>query len=175
MFWKLPKIWIFLSATTIRVLVTFSTVYWETTNYRKNVYFRELFFTFVRPPVPLIRPIARPRWSPFSVCLTSSTWKVSRKSSSSRTSAKASSMSKPYVNAVTKSTPFWSAPISVVALPARSSTCFFFALNLISSLSCLTIGSKSFCQASFKGVSLLGGMGTRMLTFYEMLVVEFAI
>ena len=45
---KEPRMWILLSARTIRVFVTFSMV------------------NFIRPPLPAMRPIARDRWSPFS-------------------------------------------------------------------------------------------------------------
>ena len=46
MFWYSPRMWIFESASTIRVFVAFSIV------------------NFVFPAFPATRPIARERWSP---------------------------------------------------------------------------------------------------------------
>ena len=71
MFWNEPRMWIFVSASTILVLVTFSMV------------------NLVFPPLPAILPMALDKWSPFRG-LTSVTSKDSKNSSSSLNSASAS-------------------------------------------------------------------------------------
>ncbi len=95
-FWKDPKMWIFESATTIRVLEVFSITF------------------LVLPSFPTTRPIARDKLSPWRI-LTSLISNVSMYRSSNRSRASASSGWNPRVNALMKSTAFWMAPISVVS------------------------------------------------------------
>lgn len=98
------KILTLVSAKTIRVLVAFSMV------------------CLFRPPVPAIRPIARAKWSPFSVCLISVILKVSKNSSSIRINDSASFNSNPKVNARRKSVALCRAMGSLVCSHFLSST-----------------------------------------------------
>ena len=161
MFLNPPRIWIFESANTTRVLLAFSIA------------------NFVFPSFPAIRPIARPRCSPWRVftsltvisesdtilhyhkfctkCISGPqhdgrglldiyrrAWyvlsNVSIYRSSKRSNAIESSTSKPRQNAWIKSAPFCKAPVSVVYLDVLNSTAFDLIFIRTCNFRCSTRG-----------------------------------
>ena len=138
MFENDPMMWIFWSATTIRLFVAFSIAY------------------LVFPSCPTTRPMARDKWSPASI-FTSVTIKESMYKSSSLSKATASCTSKPIMNASTKSCPFWIAPGSSVSSDVFNSTDRVFGLKRICNLKNSTIGDMTRSHWFRRGVSRRGG------------------
>ena len=144
---KHPRMCILESATTILVRVEFSIA------------------NFVFPFSPQIRPIARLRWSPWSV-LTSFISNDSRYRSSSLSTATESYMSKPSMKHLRKSVPFWIAPMSSVCLDVLSSTARLLVFIRTCSFMCSTSVLRILSHSCLRGVNLCLGTGTLLYSAF---------
>jgi len=118
----------------------------------------------VFPFSPHIRPIHLLKWSPCKV-FTSFISKVSRNRSSSLNTATASYKSKPSINALIKSAPFYIAPTSSVNLDVLISTALLLVFIRTCSFMCSTSVLSMLSQFCFRGVNLWRGTGILLYSF----------